>query len=402
MKSDPASSPDENLPLRRKSADSGKSGAEPGEADLWDLDEDGELKPYVTAPKQKERPVIIEAEKRPDDEPGPTAIPISPRGARRDNPPFNPGGEKKKFTPGLKIVPEKPASPEAEKLDPAPAKEVPPVTLADESVVLAPASPVPAAESKGPIPSDPSGKRNLRKIDDPFDDLEPGDELPVPVPASVTPEPAKETPATEYDFDAPAPERISIVPNTPSKKETVAPVVNPSMSSIEKIGLIAFIVLLLGGGVFFMIHSINKLPEKQVGLTESDFPIKGKLIEALKVTTYWRPPITSGPNADTFRRGTELLPVLEIETSSGPAALRIFFKNEAGTLVGDGITRPVNGKTRLTLVATAGFEDLGMHAAYRAGNAEKWTVEVLEAPSINATGSEFKPLFELPISTERR
>lgn len=402
MKSDPASSPDENLPPRRKSADSGKSGAEPGEADLWDLDENGELKPYTTAPKQKERPVIVEAEKRPNDEPGPTAIPISPRGARRDNPPFTPGAEKKKFTPGLKVVTEKTAGPEAEKLEAVPAKEIPPASTPDETVVLPAASPAPAAESKNPISSDPSGKRNLRKIDDPFDDLEPADEPPAPLPGSVTPEPAQEAPAEGSDPAGPAPERISIVPNTSSKKEAAPPAVSKSLSPLEKIGLIAFIVLLLGGGVFFMIHSINKLPEKKAGLTERDFPRKGKLIEALKVTTYWRPPITTGPNADTFRRGTELLPVLEIETSSGPAALRIFFKNEAGTLVGDGITRPVNGKSQLTLVATAGFEDLGMHAAYRAGNAEKWTIEVLEGPSINAPGSEFKPLFELPISTERR
>ena len=62
--------------------------------------------------------------------------------------------------------------------------------------------------------------------------------------------------------------------------------------------------------------------------------------------------------------------------------------------------RPI--RTPLQIAATAGFEDLGMHAAYRTGQSKPWTIEVLEAPSESAANAEFKKLFEINISTDRR
>ena len=56
----------------------------------------------------------------------------------------------------------------------------------------------------------------------------------------------------------------------------------------------------------------------------------------------------------------------------------------------------------LVIPATAGFDDIGMHAAYRTGGTKPWTVEIYEAPSENASGKEFTKLFETHISTDRR
>ena len=54
------------------------------------------------------------------------------------------------------------------------------------------------------------------------------------------------------------------------------------------------------------------------------------------------------------------------------------------------------------LAATAGFEDIGMHAAYRTGQSKSWSVEVREAPSEDSPVQDFKKLFEMSISTDRR
>jgi hypothetical protein len=43
-----------------------------------------------------------------------------------------------------------------------------------------------------------------------------------------------------------------------------------------------------------------------------------------------------------------------------------------------------------------------MHAAYRTGQSKPWTIQVLEGPSETAANAEFKKLFEINISTDRR
>jgi hypothetical protein len=43
-----------------------------------------------------------------------------------------------------------------------------------------------------------------------------------------------------------------------------------------------------------------------------------------------------------------------------------------------------------------------MHAAYRTGGSKPWTIEVFEAPSETTPGKDFKRLFEMNISTDRR
>ena len=109
-----------------------------------------------------------------------------------------------------------------------------------------------------------------------------------------------------------------------------------------------------------------------------------------------------GPDQDTFRRGTELLPVLEISLAGGPAGIRVLFRNDERAVVGDAVTRTVRGSGTLKIPATAGFDDIGMHAAYRTGESKPWTIEVFEAASENAPSREFTKLFEMNISTDRR
>lgn len=173
------------------------------------------------------------------------------------------------------------------------------------------------------------------------------------------------------------------------------------LSGFERIGLIALAVLLVlvAGGIF--LFSLNRLPTESKRVQANDFPIKGAHLTISSAESYWRAPITDGPEADTFRRETQLLPVLEMALSGGPAAIRVLFRNEDHIVVGDAVTRTVRGGT-VKIAATAGFDDIGMHAAYRTGESKPWTIEVFEAPTEETTGKDFKKLFEINISTDRR
>jgi hypothetical protein len=174
------------------------------------------------------------------------------------------------------------------------------------------------------------------------------------------------------------------------------------LSKAERIGLISLLVLLLAGGLVTLVFSIKDLPTESERAKANDFPIEGTMVTIDSAASYWRAPITGGATPETVRRGTKLLPVLELKTSKADGAIRVLFRNEERTVVGDAVTRAVRGAGTLEIPATAGFDDLGMHAAYRTGGSKPWTIEVFEAASENAVGSDFKRLFEMNISTDRR
>lgn len=175
-----------------------------------------------------------------------------------------------------------------------------------------------------------------------------------------------------------------------------------TLSKIEKIGLGALAAtLMIVAGVAYM-FSLNRLPHESERVRAKDFPVRGSLLTVNSAKSYWRAPITDGAAPDTFRRGTQLLPVLEVSLSGGPAAVRVLFRSEDRTVVGDAVTRSVGAGSTLTIAATAGFDDLGMHAAYRTGESKPWTIEVYEAPSENTAGRDFKKVFEMNISTDLR
>ncbi len=192
---------------------------------------------------------------------------------------------------------------------------------------------------------------------------------------------------------------------SPAPRADVKPVsLRPRMklSHIEKIGLGALVALLVAVAGTAYLFSLHRLPHESERVRSKDFPIRGALLTVNSATSYWRAPITDGPTADTFRRGTQLLPVIELSLSGGPAAVRVLFRNEDRTVVGDAVTRAVNATSTLKIAATAGFDDLGMHAAYRTGESKPWTIEVYEAPSENTSGRDFKKVFEMNISTDLR
>jgi hypothetical protein len=174
------------------------------------------------------------------------------------------------------------------------------------------------------------------------------------------------------------------------------------LSKVERVGLIALAVTLLIVAATAYVFSLSRLPREADRTKETDFPVKGTLVTVKSASSYWRAPITDGASPDTFRRGTELLPVIDVELVGGPAAIRVLFRNDERVVVGDAVTRPVRADVRLTIPATAGFDDVGMHAAYRTGESKPWTVEVYEAPTEDAPGRDFKKVLEMDISTDLR
>ena len=171
----------------------------------------------------------------------------------------------------------------------------------------------------------------------------------------------------------------------------------PTLSKIERVGLLCLLLLLIGGAGAWIWTTIYNLPAGAERAMAADFPIAGKKLTIASADTYWRAPQAG----DTSRRGTLLLPVIDMEVEGGPGALRILFRNSDGESVGDAITRLIQSPGKLSVPATAGFDDLGMHAAYRAGEAKPWTIEVREAPSDTSPPDAFKKLFEMNISTAR-
>ena len=192
---------------------------------------------------------------------------------------------------------------------------------------------------------------------------------------------------------------------SPQVREDAVPVsLRPhlSLSKVERIGMAALLgMLLVGGGVVYF-KTIHHLPSGSGRLEENDLPVKGEHLTIASAGSYWRAPIAEGAHAETFRRGTQLVPVISLTVKGGPAAIRVIFRNSDGAVIGDAVTRAIQAGTSLEVAATAGFEDVGMHAAYRTGQSKPWRVQVYEAPSENSPGPAFKKLFEMNVSTDRR
>ena len=235
-------------------------------------------------------------------------------------------------------------------------------------------------------------------------------ELPDPEIESISPSIASPKPdelePNELEPDElaePEPVTPELPPPAVPTKEVLQTLSKPiaSISKLERIGLIGlFVVLILGGGGF-LLFSISGLPTESKRVMENDFPIKGEHLEIKSASTYWRAPITTGDNPDTFQRGTVILPAIKFSANTGNGALRVVFRNQDGELVGDVQTRMINAGESLEISATAGFDDAGMHAAYRTGESKPWTIQVSEAPSANAPPDAFKELFQINISTDR-
>ncbi len=169
------------------------------------------------------------------------------------------------------------------------------------------------------------------------------------------------------------------------------------LSKVERIGLIALFALLLSGGGAMYWH-LSRVPKLAPLTTRRDFPIQGQHLKFLTADSYWRQ-----PKADEgVRRDTALVPVLSLQSSEGPATIRVLFRNEKGELVGDAVTRVVKNGSTQEIAATAGFDDVGMLAGYAANEDKPWIAQVFEAPADKTAGADFKKVFEMALSTLRR
>lgn len=192
---------------------------------------------------------------------------------------------------------------------------------------------------------------------------------------------------------------------SPKPKPNAVPIsLHPRLvlSKVEWIGLVALLVFLAVGGIAIIVFSLKRIPASDGLIKANDFPVKGKIVTIESADSHWREPILEGPNTDTFRRGVQLLPVVALTVQSGSGAIRIFFRNGDRELIGDAVTRTIKAGSTIEVAATAGFEDTGMHAAYRTGQTAPWTIEIFEGNSENSPSSEFTKVFEMNISTERR
>ena len=173
-------------------------------------------------------------------------------------------------------------------------------------------------------------------------------------------------------------------------------------SMLEKFGMAALVIALLAIFAGILIYSSTSLPVESLESRKVKFPIVGKDLTVRSAKTYWRDVVRSGPESDVVRRGTRLLPVVELSYSGGPAVIRVIFRDEKGDSVGDAITRRVEADSNVTISATAGFNDVGMHAAYRTNENDPWKIEVYEVSGTNVSDEGFAKLFEMDISADRR
>lgn len=207
---------------------------------------------------------------------------------------------------------------------------------------------------------------------------------------------------------------LSAEPATPSAVKIEADPADPAsrldsrsirdrlqLSKFEKIGLAVLALALICTSIFLVKSSFGHISTRSERSERPSFPIKGTRIVIRSASSYWREPVSTGSNQETVRRDTKLIPILTLEIEGSPCAIRAFFRDDQGELIGDGVTRAASSGT-LEIPATAGLENIGAHAAYRTGETKPWKVEVFEAPTVDSSRQEFKKLMEIPISTDRR
>ncbi len=286
------------------------------------------------------------------------------------------------------------------------------------------------------VPHEPLGGKASRDVllprsDDAFAELEPGDfaavtaevqapaeeappaaEPEVPVPDGLSGPAVAEAPVFAMG-EAPSPAAEEAAPPAGFAQETLRPQSVPprvvdlpkvlhdwtgGFSWVEKAWMLATLVLLGGFAALMFFPAIGSLPDEKKRAGIEDFPKQGKHLTVKSARTYWREPVEEGPEADVFKRGTALLPAIEMEVEGGSAALRILFRGEDGAVIGDSVTRDVKGGELVKVAGTEGFPEVGMHAAYRTGQIRPWMVQVYEAEPGSAQIDDFVLIFEMDMS----
>lgn len=217
----------------------------------------------------------------------------------------------------------------------------------------------------------------------------------VPPPLEPRVDSAEESPQVENE-----PSLGIELPDAEAVDEDAGKGLKISIKPVEWLGLGLLLILLLLTGFFALRWMIGDYSKATVGGTYKEFPVNGARVVLVGGDFYWRAPVLEGENRDTVRRGTRLIPVVELKVKGGPAAIRLRFKDDEGTYIGDPLTVSVSGEVTEEFAGTAGFEDIGMHAAYRIGETDPWTVEVFEAESVNSRGEDFSLIHEFELSAD--
>ncbi|MEO5715006.1 MAG: hypothetical protein ABIT37_16125 [Luteolibacter sp.] len=263
-----------------------------------------------------------------------------------------------------------------------------------------------SAGSSPPLSSKPSG--DFDDLDH-WEDTSPAPE-PLAIPDENPPEPEKiialpEAPAATPPAPPAEPQANDseeFAPALPEKPIVESLHLKLNLTKLERIGLVALLAVLVVGAASVVIYSLGRLPTESARVKSTDFPIKGRQLSIASADTYWRAPVVDGKTPDVIRRGTVLIPVVKLATADGSGAIRVIYRSNDGESIGDIVTRTVQNGQKLEIAATAGFDDIGMHAAYRTGETKPWTVEVYEAPTASAANEDFKKLFQMNVSTDRR
>lgn len=194
--------------------------------------------------------------------------------------------------------------------------------------------------------------------------------------------------------DAPASGSIAASPHSPN--------FFASLNLIEKACLFAILAALIATATLAVVHFSKAIPVDSDISKKVSLPVEGKLVRVTGVETYWRDPNTDGESSDIVRRGVKLIPSIKIQASGKSGAIRVFFRDSEGDLVGDSSTVAISGEETLSISATDGFTDMSMHASYRTGEKARWMIQAYEGPAIDAPIEQFHPLFETEVSTDIR
>lgn len=220
-----------------------------------------------------------------------------------------------------------------------------------------------------------------------------------------TAEPQQQTTDARKSFgimDKPEAPQNSEKPPTHAPPEQYSAGFLSRLSKLERTSLLAIAAALIICSALTIVLFTKEITVSSEILKKVRLPVKGEILSVSSMETYWRAPITQGDNPDSTQRGVILIPVIKIQVSGSSGAIRIFFRDSDGVLVGDSTTLAISGDETLTISATDGFTDLGMHASYRTSEHARWIIQVLEGPSVNAPIEKFKNLFTTEISTDIR
>lgn len=198
------------------------------------------------------------------------------------------------------------------------------------------------------------------------------------------------------------PTEIAILENQTSQPPGDMGTIIRSFSVIEKVAIVALSAIFAVGTTLSILHFSNKIPTQSVLRPKLHLPAEGKFVKVTSLDTFWRKPVIAGKEPDVVRRGTKIIPVVNLQVEAETAAIRILFRDGEGAVIGDPINRTINGKIELRIPATAGFEDIGMHAGYRTGGSHPWTIHILEAKESSLSGDHFHQVLQTEISPDIR